>query len=313
MLLSQITVDAQRYQLRDTPWSEQTVSGILAGFNPSKFDALPILLSSPGHYIVAGDGHSRYEAVRRLAERAELPARWAITDAGGKPIDWDIPSRTVTHGEARKLSFTANLSRDNLTAVEESKVFQRMLDIGYSIDQIASESHRKVDYIKSSLPLNCLCVEIRAAVGQTSDAGGIPVDAAKALAAKFQQYKWTATAQQSLYHKLLVKTYLNPQMARELIDGLQARSGGKSADDLLFALPENVGAVLTQMKGDMENMKRASRALNGLIQAAESGVLSPFAELDALVRQQGKRIMGLMDQVVNGCGAQLVLDTISGK
>ena len=98
MLLSKIIVDPARFQFRETPFSERSVNAILAeGFQLSN-DPIPVIPSTRGKVIVAGDGHSRLEAIRRLALDSRLPKTWK------RGNECDIPVRQVSCYEARDLA-----------------------------------------------------------------------------------------------------------------------------------------------------------------------------------------------------------------
>src|SRR5690606_2419967 len=96
----------------------------------------------------------------------------------------------------------------------------------------------------------------------------------------------------------------------DVIDRLGKACGERSSDGFLFELPASVPGVLRQMKTEMEQMRRAKRALSQLLDAAKAGVLAPFAELDRLVKADAERIIGLMEQVTETHGAELVLSAL---
>src|SRR4051812_39655150 len=133
MLFSKITANHEKYQKRDTKVSGRTVDAILReGINLAKFQPIPLFPVRGGQWCVAGDGHSRFEAICQLVKTGKkLPKAWA---KGG---DWDVPHLEVTAKDAELLALTANLSRDNFTPAEEAKVFQEMLDRGMKIDEVA--------------------------------------------------------------------------------------------------------------------------------------------------------------------------------
>ena len=94
MLLERISVNSSQFQYRETAFSESTVAGIVAeGIDLAKFDVIPVMMDG-AQGIVAGDGHSRLEAIRRLAAAGRLPESWKCRGSDGMN-GWDIPVRLV--------------------------------------------------------------------------------------------------------------------------------------------------------------------------------------------------------------------------
>jgi hypothetical protein len=294
MLMSKMCAEAGRFQFRDQPFSDRTVHAIVAeGIDLAKFDAIPVLAGEDGRYIVAGDGHSRWEAIRRLWEQQRLPIEWRQRRATkSKDNDYDIPTRIVTESEARTLSWTANLSRDDFSPTEQARVFRAMLDSKMSIEQVATAAHRSVSYIRSTLSLNVLCNDIRFAMTLTADAGGIDVHIAKLLAAKFEQYGIGAAQQQDLWHRALKHADLTAGFVRALLDrignGLAQTSG---TQDMLFAIPANVASVMSDLRDRSQHLRRAERGLAWLVQCKDSGVLDDLPELKTLLDCRGKMML----------------------
>lgn len=285
MLLSQIKTNASVYQFRETPFSPRTVDAIVAeGINLSKFDPIPVIRSGKTG-TVAGDGHSRFEAILRLAKGSRLPACWK------RGHNWDIPTREVTADEARILAWTANLSRDNFSPCEEARVFQSMLDAGKEIDQIAALVHKSPAYVRKTIPLNCLCRDIRAMVGATPDAGGLDKHIAQALAEKIQQYKIGAAQQQELWHRVLKHADLTVAFVRALIDRIGGTVASSSEDGMLFNIPASVTVAVEEMKDRANQLRRAERGLAWLMQCKDSGVLDQFPEMKSMLDARGESML----------------------
>lgn len=273
MLLSKIIARPDRFQFRETPFSEKTVAAIVSeGIDLAKFDALP-LIKAGRSYCVGGDGHSRLEAIRQLAKSNRLPKAWR------RKGDWEIPARTVTEAEARTLAWTANLSRDDFSPCEEARVFQSMLDAGKTLEQVAALAHRCQVHVTRLLSLNSLCRDIRAAVGASAAAGGIDVLTAQVLATGFARYGVELSQQQQLWHCVLKHAMLNFQSAKRFIDRIGSRLGEKSSDGLLFAVPANAVAVIAEAKARGVAARTAKTGLSLLLSARKAGGLDDFPVL----------------------------------
>lgn len=286
MLLHLIHADPSRFQFRDRPWSESTVAAIVAeGIDLAKFDPIPVVRSGPVRFVVAGDGHSRFEAIRRLAETGRLPQVWRIRDG------WDVPCRVVTEAEARTLAWTANLSRDDFTPCEEAKVFQSMLEAGRTVDQVATAAHRSVSYVRGSLPLNGLCRDIREAMTLSPDAGGVDAYLGKLLAAKFAQYGIEVGQQQQLWHRIFKHASLTARFVREIMDRIGPPAAVRSRTGMLFELPANIESVVADLKDRAQHVRRAERGLSWLIGCVDTGILDGFPDLKRLLVQDGDRML----------------------
>ena len=297
MLLSQITVDPKRFQLRDKPFSENTVNGILReGLDVARFDPLPLLPTAEGVlYVVAGDGHSRYEAIRRLAETAALPDAWAVGD------DWDVPSKIVTDEQASRLRY-ANLQRDNFTATEEARIFQQMLSEGLSISDAAERAHRSIDYVKQMLPLNGLAECIKGAIGRSADGGGIDKGIAIAMAERFQRHGIEKAQQQELYLKVFAHSPLSVEFVRAAIDEIAPRIKETVTQGVLFAVPASVTAAVKDMKDRARRLAKVTRAVRALVSEAGSDVLNGLPELQQLLQVDGERMLGQLEYEVASDG-----------
>jgi hypothetical protein len=281
VLLSKITADPARFQFRDGPFSARTVAAIVAeGVDVAKFDPLPLLKEGRG-YVVAGDGHSRFEALRQLAPR--LPRAWK------RGRDWDVPARVITPGEARRLAWTANLNRHNFTPCEEAKVFAAMLASGMTMAEVAAEAQRSEVYVTNQLKLNTLARDIRAMVGAAPEAGGIDQLTAQVLATGFARHGIDVTTQQQLWHCFLKSAQLNFQSAKKLVDRIGARLAEKSGgDEFLFSIPANAGVVLQEARERGSACRSAKMGLSLLVKALAAGGLEDYPELAAWVGAHGQ-------------------------
>jgi len=294
MRLSQLRADPARFQRRDTPWSAQTVSAIVReGVDLAKFDPLPVLPAGDG-YVIAGDGHSRFEAIQRLRGESRLPAAWRTGE------DFDVPCKVVSATEATRLAWTANLSRDNLRPC----VFQEMLDSGLSVEEVARETHRQPYDVRKMLPLNGLADCIRRMVGLSQDAGGLDKETACVLAERFERHQIGKGQQQELYHKVLKQADLTPNFVRALLDRIGRQLAAKSSDGLLFEIPAAAGHVMALLRGRAEYARRAERGLSALLQCArDSTVLDEFPELKELLASRGAEILEQLKQQTVSEGA----------
>lgn len=310
MLLSLIYVDPDTYQKRDEPYSVKTVEAIVKeGIKLSKFDALPLLPADPdGRHCVAGDGHSRFEAICRLREKLKLPAEWR------RGADYDVPHKIVEDlDEAMRLAWTANFSKRTFTAVEEAKVFKEMVDEGYEPERVATLCHVKPEYVRDALPLNCLCRDIRVMVGAPADAGGIEPFVAKTLAGRFERFRIGTQQQQELWHKVLKHADLTQGFVRSLLDKIGRDLAGSQTQGALFEIPASVGAVVREMRGRAENARRLERGLAWIMQCRKEApaLLGDLPKLKALLDVEGadmlKRAKQLTDDDAAVVGA-LVTD-----
>jgi len=251
--LAEIGVDPQRFQFRDEPWAKDTVDAIVAdGIDLARFDPIPVICES-GRIIVAGDGHSRLEAIRRLATEGRLPAIWRA----GR--DWEIPTREVEPGDALRLAYVANMSRSPFTACEEAKIFQRRLDAGEPVADIARSSHVSPGYITKRLRLNCLCRTIRDAVGKS---WGIDTDKAIVLAEACERFQLEHPVQQQLWHRVIQHGNWTPHSLGLFLKrfGSTIQRGGE--ESILFnGMPANVEAAVVELSNASRTKREAYRML----------------------------------------------------
>lgn len=300
MLLEKIGTNVARYQLRGDPFSAKTVEGIVAeGIDLAKFDAIPIVKEA-GRWVVGGDGHSRLEAIRRLAALKLLPKAWRSGDT------WDIPTREVKPSEASRLAKAANLSRSQFTAIEEARIFQRRLDDGESIDAIAESSHKSTVYVSKALALCDLCQDIAQMVEHPggAEAGGIDRLTAQVLANGFKRYGITRDQQRDLWHQAMKLAGLNFQSAKRFIDTIGKQLGDRRDEPttgLMFDLPVNVGAILSQAKQRVGGYRKARTGVAMLMSALHDGALDHLPELVQWLRDNG-------DHQVDELGKKLTED-----
>lgn len=268
MLLNQIIANHDKYQKRDTKVSSKTVEAILKeGINLAKFQPIPLFPIGRGSWCVAGDGHSRFEAILQLlAQGKKLPKAWA------KGKDWDIPHLEVTQKDAELLALTANLSRDNFTPAEEAKVFQEMLDRGMSLEEVAKHAHKGTGYVQNLLPLNFLIREIKDAIGRSPDSGGIDKHIASVMGSSFKKHDIGPQQQQEIWHKVFCKADLTANFVRKFLERIAPVMKEKQTQGVLFEIPPSVAGVLDDMNKRSQNLRRFQRGLAWLLQAlAESG------------------------------------------
>lgn len=279
MKLEDIRTDAAKYQFRQGAFSERTVESILAeGIDPAKFDPIPVIRDGRGG-VVAGDGHSRLEACRRLAEQGRLPEEWRRNGS------WDIPTRVVTEKSALRLAQTANLSRDQFKPLEEARIYKARVDAGESIEDIAQASHRSTGHVRRTLALLDLCLDMQQAI-DTPD--GINLMTAHILAVGFRELGIGKDQQRELWHRAIRDGRINPDLARRFIRLLARRmkpSGGETG--MMFDLPANVAAILAESKREFMALRDAKQGIVKLLQAEECGALVEIPDLREWVIAHG--------------------------
>ena len=294
--LDHLTAKPDRYQFRTTAFSHATVDAIVSeGIDPAKFDPIPVLKLGRDH-VVGGDGHSRHEACRRLAAEDRLPASWR------KQKRWTIPVRHVDADEAQRLAWTANLSRDDLSPVEEARVFQAMLDAGHDTAGVAQLAHRSANYVRKLLPLLSLATDIAERIGHTPDAAGIDKHVACVLAERFERHGIAKAAQQQLWHSTLKHADLTTTLARQVVDRLAASLAGlppREQANLLFDMPVDAEAAVRRIADRAQHVRRATRGLAWLLQAVREGGLDVFdgvPELRDLLTSKGDAMLETIKQ-----------------
>ena len=285
-LLSKIKTDTKRFQFRDTPFSERTVKAIVAdGLDLARFDPIPIIQRN-GHAIVAGDGHSRLEAIHRLAKAQGLPSQWKAGRG-----DWEIPTRPVPEDAVLRLAYVANMSRSPFTACEEAKIFQARCDAGESTDDIAKTSHVSKGYVTKRLRLNCLSKTIREAVGQP---WGIDTDKAIVLAEIFERYEVKRQVQQQLWLNVICKGDWTPHSLKLFTERICKRltATGSSSASMLFELPPNIDQTVQEMTTASKCRREAYRMLVRLMRYRDAldGIDLAKRLLD-LLNNEGEKIV----------------------
>lgn len=154
----------------------------------------PVLVRPLPEALAALNPGRRYELVAGYR-------RYAASEMAG----WDtIPIRVREMGDDERLELQAieNLQRENLTAIEEAKVYQRLADGGFTQAQIGAALGRSERTVRQRLSLLRLPPDVQARVGVTIDvlaAGEIarlpdPEAALKvALAVERRQLNWRQT------------------------------------------------------------------------------------------------------------------------
>lgn len=277
MDLDLIIVEPERFQFRAEPFSERTVEAIVdEGIDTARFDPIPVIPAGDGErWVVAGDGHSRFEAVCRLAERDLIPDAWRDGDG------FDVPTREVEPGDALRLAYVANMSRSPFSACEEAGIFEARIAGGETVDEVAQSSHRSVAYVRRRMALTCLCETIREAVGEP---WGIDVDKACVLAEACQRHGVDHGTQSELWHKVISKGDWTQRSLKLFMDRV---AGGlsRSADGMLFDLPANISAVVAEVSAMAQQRRKARRGLQWLVAATDA--LDQFPELRKLIVERG--------------------------
>lgn len=288
-LLSKLKTDAKRFQFRDTPYSERTVKAIVNdGLDLARFDPIPIIERN-GHAIVAGDGHSRLEAIHRLLKIKRLPSQWK---AGRS--DWEIPTRSVPADAVLRLAYVANMSRSPFTACEEAKIFQARRDAGETMEDIARTSHVSAGYVLKRLRLNCLSKTIRAAVGQP---WGIDTDKAIVLAEIFERYAVKRQVQQQLWLNVICKGDWTPHSLKLFTERICKRltATGSASASMLFELPPNIDQTVQELTSASKCRREAYRMLVRLMKYREAlGGIDIARQLLTLLNEKGDRIVNAL-------------------
>lgn len=266
-----------RWQFRQSAFSERTVQAIVEhGFDAARFDPIPVFRSESGqHWMVAGDGHSRLEAVRRLHVSGAGPEGW---EAGCVLV------RVVQRADALRLAHTANMSREPFSDVEEGRIFKARLEEGESLADIASTSHRSASYVRRRVSLTVLCGEIQADIGQ---AYGMTAELAMVLGEAVERFGIDHAQQSQLYRKVLTHGDWTTTSLKAFLATYGARlteSGG--GPGFLFELPANVGAAIEDATRLAQDRRRVKRGLMWLHQSLDG--LAEFPELLALLKKQGE-------------------------
>ena len=284
MLLSHITTDPD-LQLRDNPFSETTVAAIVEeGIDLARFDPLPVIARGKTA-VVGGDGHSRFEAIKQLAQAKRLPAEWKCKKGG-----WQIPVRVVDEADALRLSYVANMSHDPFTDCEQARIFATRMERGETLAAIARSSHVSQGYVAKRLPLNLLCVDIHIAVGQP---WGIDADKAMVLAASFERYNIGKQLQQQLWHRVISKGDWTQCSIRLLMQRIGPRLTASKTEDMLFDLPPNVAQTVAEMTAIAKNRREAERSLRRLMRYRD-GIADLCPQLFEFLNASGDELLATL-------------------
>jgi hypothetical protein len=298
MRLESIHTNADKYQFRESAFSERTVEAIVSeGIDPAKFDPIPIVKDG-GRWVVAGDGHSRLEACRRLAADDRLPRSWRRAGA------WEIPTREVRAADALRLAHSANLSRDQFKPLEEARIFKARVDEGESIESIARASHRSETHVRRTLALLDLCHDMQQAIDVGE--GGINLMTAQILASGFNELKIGKDQQRDLWHRVIRDGRLNPALARRFIKLIERRMKDVPTEtDMMFDLPVNAAAILSEAKAQFLALRNAKQGIAKLLEAEECGALVEIPDLSAWVKSHGAKVRDRIQARLDDEGAVL--------
>lgn len=284
--LTSIQADPGRFQFRDDPFSRDTVDAIVAeGIDEARFDPIPVILEGK-RAVIGGDGHSRWEAIKRLAAEDRLPATWFDPKRG----EHVIPCRPIDAEDALRITYVANMSRSPFTPCEEAGIFRARIEAGETIEEIARSSHRSVGYVRKRLTLEHLCRTIRAAVDKP---WGIDTSKAIVIAEKCRDYGINHQVQQELWHKVLCKGDWTHRSLALFMDRIGRKIAERPAEDQGFfegfELAANVDAVMQEVNDLAKKRCLARRGLQWLIRASEA--LEEFPDLASIVSERGPEIV----------------------
>lgn len=312
MLLSKISAKPSLFQLRETAFSQSVVDGIVAeGIDLAKWNDLLIVplaeIVAAGNlasdedreFIIAGDSHSRFAAVKALASAGRLPDAWRAGD------DWEIPCKLVTWSDCDRLML-ANLCRDDLSPAAEAKGFQIMRARGLDDETIAVRSHKKPEYVRRMLKLNSLAACIRERVGKPADAGGISKDCAIVLATEFENHSVKVQQQQELWNRVLAHAELTPGIIRGIMKKIgPAMKKTSDGDGALFLLPPSVEQAVKDVQSRAKELRRILTAISTLVNSADSEAFESLAEIRACIKSHGPAAVNQLQYEVDSDAASI--------
>ena len=235
-------------QKRSKPWAEQTVEGIVReGFDGSKWDPLPVLVAADDFYEIGGDGHSRLEALRRLSADGRLPAGFTVS------------CRIVDEQQAERLARSANNCRAGFSAMEEARIFAERIKAGDAIERIAAENHRTTNYVTRHLELCFLSPQIQELVGKM--AYGLSVEQGCIFCGYCREYELDAAAQQQIWLSLLKDGDFTGRTLTIALEAIAPKAKESSSQGLLFELPANLRAVISDLNNEVKVLEKAARVL----------------------------------------------------
>ena len=290
--LAHILTRPEKYQFRDEPFSLQTVQGMLAtGIDAAQFDPIPVI---PGDespfYIVAGDGHSRLEAVRRAARDDALPQEWRRGE------EWWVPVRVVEEHDALLIAHEANMARTPFKPCEEARVFQARLDAGDSVEYIAKRTWTSYTHVVGRVRLLSLCREIQRAVDEP---WGINVTLATVLAQRFQEAGVDHATQQQLWREVISQGEWTKRTLGMALDTLLPMMRRKHEAGMLFELGPNVGRVVRDATALTHGRRRVKAAMERLLRAQADGTLEQlpgFEPLHEVVALHGEAYLTMLEE-----------------
>lgn len=245
-------------QRRSKPWAEQTVEGIVReGFRPEKWDPLPVIPVGDEFYEIGGDGHSRTEALRRLSADGRLPAGFTVS------------CRIVDEQQAERLARSANNCRASFSAMEEARIFVERIKAGDAIERIAAENHRSTHYVTRHLELCFLSPQIQELVGK---AYGLSVEQGCIFGSYCREYDLDFAAQQQIWLMLLKDGDFTARTLAIALETIAPKAKESSSQGLLFELPANLKAVISDLNNEVKVLERAARILRQAL-----GLLDPKA------------------------------------
>ena len=125
-------------------------------------------ISGKGKRFRIVTGERRYRALKLLAEHGELDDGYTV------PVE--IKDR-LSKDESLRLATVENLQRLNLTPLEETDAFTKLVRKGDGLEDVAAQTDLSATTIRRRLALNVLCDEARAALAE----GELTLSQAEAL------------------------------------------------------------------------------------------------------------------------------------
>ncbi|BBC72890.1 conserved hypothetical protein [Altererythrobacter sp. B11] len=191
------------------------------------------------HGVLAGG--RRHRAIGQLIGRGDLPTDWPI-DA----VVRDLPPAEIT-----ELSLSENLLRRELRPYEVHAAIARARAQGASVEEIATRTGQRVEWVRQQLRLGELAPEIFAAYAE----GQLSIDEARAYAATEDQelqllaWRHLSTRPQWEHHANAIRAFLKigdrelEKLLRFVGDEAYRSAGGRFELDLFADGPEERGRV----------------------------------------------------------------------
>lgn len=152
----------------------------------------PITLRAKGDGYEIVYGERRYRAFKLNGE-TQIPAI----------------IREYTDEQILEITLVENINRENLTAIEESDAYQKLMDVrGYSIEDICHKSGKNESYIRKRLRLQRLIDEFKVLLEKDDLMLGIGIETAKySKTIQKQIYKEYFTSEENNWKELGLKEY----------------------------------------------------------------------------------------------------------